>query len=76
MGRLDDAEKHLQEALNLEERIGARPFAARTLGVLSATERARSSAHGGEPADSLLDQALALTVELESPGIADEIRST
>ena len=76
MGRLDDAERHLQEALNLEERIGARPFAARTLGVLSATERARSSAHGGERVDSLLDQALALTVELESPGIADEIRST
>jgi hypothetical protein len=74
VGRLDDAERHLESALNLEERIGAWPFAARTLGVLSGVARDRSSTKESDRADKLMERALALA-DLESPGIAEEIRA-
>jgi tetratricopeptide (TPR) repeat protein len=75
MGRYEEAEQHLQSALDLEERIGARPFAARTLGALSGLARDRSSTHESNRAEELMERALELTVDLESPGIADEVAS-
>jgi tetratricopeptide (TPR) repeat protein len=81
LGRFDEAEEHLLRALDLEEQIGARPFAARTLGALSSLVRRRPSIGLGsraeEPdrADEFMARALALTDALESRGIADEIQS-
>ena len=71
LGSFEEAEVHLLRALSLEEKIGARPFAARTLGALSGLARTRGS---DDRADEFMARALALTEALESPGIAEEVQ--
>jgi hypothetical protein len=64
MGNLEPAARHFQDALEMNTRIGGRPFLARTQ-----YEYARMLLDRGRPADrrralGLLDQALACAEEL------------
>jgi tetratricopeptide (TPR) repeat protein len=75
LGRLDEAEDRLERSLKTEEKMGARPFVARTLGAMAALERRRGGKERKARAASLLARALDITEELGSPGIATEVES-
>ncbi|HEX4492828.1 MAG TPA: AAA family ATPase [Acidimicrobiia bacterium] len=72
LGRLDEAEAHLRHALELETRMGARPFLARTRGELATVLELR----GASGADALRSAALAEADALGAAGIAAEIGAT
>ncbi len=69
LGRVEEADAHLRRALELEERVAAQPFLARTRGEL-----ARVAALAGSPeADGLRAAAVAEAEALGASGIAAEI---
>ena len=69
LGRLEEAKVHLRQALELEQQMGARPFAARTRGEL-----ARVLAAEGQPeADILRAEAVAGADAVGASGIAAEV---
>jgi tetratricopeptide (TPR) repeat protein len=71
LGRDADAERHLRQALDLEARMGARPFTARTLAALSQVWRARDPGRSSQAAG----QAVALAGSLGATGIVDEVQA-
>jgi len=71
LGRFDEAEVRLRRALDLEERMGARPFAARTRGALAATLEQQ----GSTEAEALRKSAIAEANALGAAGIAAEINA-
>jgi hypothetical protein len=75
LGRLDEAEDRLQRSLQMEEKMGARPFVARMLGAMAALERRGGGEDREGRARALLARALDITEELGSPGIASEVES-
>jgi DNA-binding SARP family transcriptional activator len=63
-GRLEDAERHFHEALAMNERIGARPWLARTQEDYADMLLERDEPGDRERADGLLEQALSIYREL------------
>jgi tetratricopeptide (TPR) repeat protein len=59
-GRPDDAERHFEEALAINRRIGARPWLARTQDDYAHMLLARRAHRDGEKADALLAEAAAI----------------
>jgi tetratricopeptide (TPR) repeat protein len=59
LGRFDDAERHLTAALELERRMGARPWIAHVLHDHASMLLARRGAGDAEAAQQLLDEAVA-----------------
>jgi hypothetical protein len=69
LGRLDEAEDRLRRALELEVRMGARPFLARTRGALAEVLERRGSPETAE----LRAAAVAGARALGAAGIEAEI---
>jgi tetratricopeptide (TPR) repeat protein len=70
MGRWDDAVRHFEDALEANERIGARPWLAHTQRDLARTLDARAAAGDAERARGLRARALAAYQELGISGEA------
>ena len=64
MGNWDDAERHFQDALAFNEKIGARPWLARTQSWYAAMLQGRDQPGDREKAQGLVNQALATFEEL------------
>lgn len=64
MGRLDDAERHLGEGIEMNERMGSRPWAAHTRHDLARMLLARDGPGDRDRAAQLLGAALATAREL------------
>ena len=60
----DDAERHYEDALAMNARIGARPLVAWTQFNLASTLLRRSQPGDGERAERLLEEATAMADEL------------
>jgi eukaryotic-like serine/threonine-protein kinase len=71
LGRHEEAEQRLRNALRIEERMGARPFTARTLarlaGVLTITGPARAAA--------VAEESMAVAAQIGAPGIIGEVEA-
>ena len=64
MRQWSDAERHFEDALTMNQRMGARPWVARTQEDYAHLLRARHAPGDRERAEELLDQALATYKEL------------
>ncbi len=64
MGRLDDAERHLAEGIEMNERMGSRPWAAHTRHDLARMLLARDGPGDRDRAEELLGTARATASEL------------
>jgi hypothetical protein len=73
-GRLEEAETRLTTALAGNERVGARPWAARTAGSLAVVRRRLHGADAGEAASALLADAGASADGLGASGLAAWLR--
>jgi tetratricopeptide (TPR) repeat protein len=60
LGRLEEAESHLRQALVIEERMGARPFSARTMGELARVLDETGNPEGEKLRSSAISEAKAL----------------
>jgi transcriptional regulator with XRE-family HTH domain/tetratricopeptide (TPR) repeat protein len=69
LGRLDEAEAHLRPAIALEERIGARPFLARTKGELARVLLLAGSPEAGD----MRSEAIAAADAIGASGVAGEV---
>ncbi|CAN5801384.1 hypothetical protein BH24CHL6_BH24CHL6_16640 [soil metagenome] len=73
LGRLDDAERHLLAAVDLNERMGARPWAAHSQHDLAQVLRQRSRAGDAARAGQLLEAALTTARELSMTSLERKI---
>jgi tetratricopeptide (TPR) repeat protein len=64
LGRVDEAERHFEVALEADTRIGARPWVAETQLEYAALLLERGGGEGRRRAEALLDQACATAAEL------------
>ena len=71
MERWDDAERHFEDALECNERIGARSWLAHTRRTYAAMRLARGAAGDDEAARELLGDAVAAYEELGMRSYAD-----
>ena len=71
LGRHDEAERRLRNALQIEQRMGARPFAARTMAELARVLRTTSPSE----AATVASDATALAHTVAAAGIRAEVRS-
>ncbi len=71
LGRRDEAEQRLRNALQIEQRMGARPFAARTLAQLSRVLRATNPSE----AATVASDAKALAHTVAAAGIVAEVEA-
>ena len=69
-GRLEEAERWLERGLAHNERVGARPWAARTAGTLAVVRRRRHGAAADGTASGLLADARRRAEELGASGLA------
>jgi tetratricopeptide (TPR) repeat protein len=70
LGRLDDAERHFEDALAMNTRMGARPWVARTQLDYARMLRKRDAAGDAARARELLQQALATAQEIGMAKVA------
>jgi hypothetical protein len=75
MGRFEESKERLLNALAIEERMGAKPFMARTLGMLAQLERATGIDGGVGRSAEFLRKALDLCDLLGCSGIPSEIQA-
>jgi tetratricopeptide (TPR) repeat protein len=73
MQRWDDAERHFQEALEMNQRMGTRPFVARTQLAFANMLIQRGRTHDAAAARELLAQARATAAELGMSRLLEEI---
>lgn len=73
LGAHDAAVGHLEQALSLLRRVGARPHLARTLADGARIHRARGGADDAQVARRLVTEARALAKELGAPGLIDHV---
>ncbi|MGH7858994.1 MAG: ATP-binding protein, partial [Candidatus Binatia bacterium] len=73
MESFDDAERHFQDALEMETRMGARPFIARTEHAFAEMLLRRGRPADRDRAASPLDQALATARKLGMKGLEEKI---
>jgi tetratricopeptide (TPR) repeat protein len=71
MDRWDDAEKHFEAALDMNERMGARPWLART--AYEYASMLKSSGGDDDRADELVAQAAALAADVGMPVLAQRV---
>jgi tetratricopeptide (TPR) repeat protein len=75
LGRTDDAQRHFEEAVAMNERIGARPWLAQSAAALAdLLERADATAHA-DRVRALRQKALSIAVELEMTGLIAALRT-
>jgi hypothetical protein len=74
-GRLDDAVEHLERAIVLQKALGARPWIARTQGLLALALLQRGRSADLSPARRLLREAGRSADELGATGLASWIAS-
>ena len=74
-GRLDDAERHFTDALELNGRMGARAWLACVQADLAATLLRRGASGDAERAAALRDSALQTAESLEMPLLREQLRS-
>ncbi|MGQ0833079.1 MAG: hypothetical protein ACT4OV_15535 [Microthrixaceae bacterium] len=74
LGRFDDAERHFEVAVDIETRLGARPWLVRTHLWFARMLVARAGPGDGDRATSMLDGALAEAEHLGMVSAAAEIR--
>ena len=75
LGRWDEATHHFADALNMNTRLGARPWIARTQYHYAAMLLSRGQPRDREQAWELLEHALATTQALGMPRLAEQIRA-
>jgi tetratricopeptide (TPR) repeat protein len=75
MSRWDEAEKHYREALNVNARMGARPWLAHTQHQYAIMLLARGHSEDLERANSLLEEALYAAKEMEMASLAKRIEA-
>ena len=73
LGRLDEAEAHFEAAIALNERMGGRPWAARTRANYAATLRARNAPGDAARAASLESTALDAAEAMGMTALAREL---
>jgi hypothetical protein len=73
-GRLDDAERHLQRALDANTRLGARPFVARTEYALARLLLTRRGPGDEQRAGEILARCVAAAEQLGMAKLAEELR--
>jgi hypothetical protein len=71
--RWDVAEQHFRAAVDLNERMGARPFVAFTLYDYASMLMGRAEPGDGERARALLDQALPIARDVGMPVLEQRI---
>jgi hypothetical protein len=69
LGRTDDARRHFEAAVALEEGIGARPWVAHSLVAYARTLRTTGDDRDRRKASELMERAGAIAAELGMPGI-------
>jgi hypothetical protein len=74
MGRLDEAERWLLQALAMNRRIGASPWVGHTLADLAAVLVKRGRPGDAAAAGSYLDDASAIARALEMPRLTERLR--
>jgi DNA-binding SARP family transcriptional activator len=74
-GRLDDAERWLRRALDMNRRMGASPWVGHTLADLAAALLRRGRPDDLAAAQAHLDDALAIGRALEMPRLIERLRS-
>jgi hypothetical protein len=73
-GRTSDAQRHFTDAIDMNERMGARPYLAHSLREYAELLVSTDSPADRERAHDLLDRAERLYVELEMPTFAERTR--
>jgi tetratricopeptide (TPR) repeat protein len=73
--RWDEAVAHFEDALQMDGRIGARPFVANTQQEYAAMLLSRGNAGDRERANQILDQAIATAEELGMQGVIKEAQA-
>jgi hypothetical protein len=74
-GRLEEAERWLERGLAHNQRVGARPWAARTAGTLALVRHRRHGADAAEEASALLAEARRSAEELGASGLAASLQA-
>jgi class 3 adenylate cyclase/tetratricopeptide (TPR) repeat protein len=74
LGRTDDAERHFNDALSMNERIGARPWVARTKLDFAHLLAARDTPPNTVRARQLADDSLSISEEIGMPALRDRAR--
>ncbi|MFQ5593938.1 MAG: AAA family ATPase [Anaerolineae bacterium] len=75
MSRWEEAERHFEDALEMNARMGARPWLAHTQHQYAAMLLARGQAGDRARATSLLDQALATAGELGMQALVEKVET-
>jgi tetratricopeptide (TPR) repeat protein len=75
ISRWEDAVMHFEDALQMDERMKARPFAALTQQEYGAMFLARGNPGDREKAHEILDQALATAEELGMKGVINDVQA-
>ena len=75
MSRWGEAADHFEAAIAAHDRLGTRPFLARTRYEYARMLLARGQAGDRRQADELLDQALAGASTIRMAGVAEEIQA-
>jgi eukaryotic-like serine/threonine-protein kinase len=75
MSRWEEAATHFEDALQMNTRIGARPFVALTQQEYGAMLLARGDAGDRQKACDILDQALATAEELGMKGVIKDVQT-
>jgi len=73
VGRWDEAERHFNDALEQNERMGARPFVAMTMYNFASMLLRRAEPGDLERAHDLLDEALAIVRDVGMSGLEERI---
>jgi hypothetical protein len=75
IGRRSEAERHFTDAIEMNERMGARPYLAHSLREYAELLRSSDSTPDRERAAGVLERAESLYLELEMPTFAEQTRA-
>jgi hypothetical protein len=75
MSRWEEAEKHFEDALAMNARMGAKPWLARTQHEYAEMLLARGRAEDRVKAMSLLDEALTISRELGMKSVVEKVQA-